>query len=725
APDTDVIVTAAGSGFEEVRVLKGPSAPSTARWKIRRGSAVASLRVREGRVEALDAAGVVQLSAAPMLATDAAGTQRLANARIEGDELVASLDVEGLTFPIALDPAWTTAPSMAKQRNYPTAQVAADGTFLVVGGSAGGTAITQTEQFDPKSNAWTNQENQPMAKSGMASVRLGATILVVAGGDGTKAGAFNNGSKAWTLGFPSLANARTSTPALVAFSANQALVFGSFTPTAESITIGGASWVAAGNFTAARIGVFGAKLPDGRVIAMGGSISPGAFSSAVSSNTTEIWSPTTKTWTAGPTLVHKRTGSLVVTLPTGALLVIGGYDDTTSPSVSLSSCELWDPTTKTFKATGATAVARYTSTATLLPTGKVLVAGGSTPEAGTSAELYDPATGKWTTAGTLTARRGGHVAGLLPDGRVILAGGNNASTDLSTADFFTQAANGAACTAAYECTSGNCVDGTCCSSASCATGEVCTTGSCAKKGESACTKDADCASGHCVDSVCCDTACDQQCQACDQPGLIGKCSTVTGLPHGTRAACTGTIVGGDCGIQCDGKDPLKCNFLGASTNCGMRSCKDGTETTVGVCDGAGRCGATPKTCDGYACDTDSCKTTCANDMDCQSTHQCTSGKCVSRGATCSEDGSSAVEASGKTTNCAPFVCKAGGCVQTCTVSTDCISGDLCDASGKCVPAPDAGTDSGGGCAMSNRSSGGAALAFLALSFFARRRRRAA
>jgi hypothetical protein len=73
--------------------------------------------------------------------------------------------------------------------------------------------------------------------------------------------------------------------------------------------------------------------------------------------------------------------------------------------------------------TGSLATARDSYTATLLPNGKVLVAGGfdgSGPS--TSAELYNPASGTWMTTGSLGAARYNHTAVLLPNGKVLVAG---------------------------------------------------------------------------------------------------------------------------------------------------------------------------------------------------------------------------------------------------------------------------------------------------------------
>ena len=103
-------------------------------------------------------------------------------------------------------------------------------------------------------------------------------------------------------------------------------------------------------------------------------------------------------------------------LPSGKVLVAGG-------DTSGFSAELYDPVSGTFATTGSLAMARALHTATLLPSGKVLVAGGESLAA--AAELYDPATGTFSATGSLATPRYYHTATLLPSGKVLVAGGLN------------------------------------------------------------------------------------------------------------------------------------------------------------------------------------------------------------------------------------------------------------------------------------------------------------
>ncbi|MEA3377753.1 MAG: PKD domain-containing protein, partial [Chloroflexota bacterium] len=110
-------------------------------------------------------------------------------------------------------------------------------------------------------------------------------------------------------------------------------------------------------------------------------------------------------------------------LPDGAVLVAGGA----SGEIPRASAELYDPATETWSPTGGLNTARYDHTATRLPDGTVLVVAGAGPDGPlASAELYDPATGVWTTTGSLSRARGyHHTATLLLNGEVLIAAGSN------------------------------------------------------------------------------------------------------------------------------------------------------------------------------------------------------------------------------------------------------------------------------------------------------------
>ncbi len=196
-----------------------------------------------------------------------------------------------------------------------------------------------------------------------------------------------------------------------------------------------AAFTLTGSMKFARFQHSATLLTDGKVLVAGGVVAVGG--GPVS--TAEVYDPVTETFTdaMGP-MTEPRAGHTATLLNggTGRVLIAGGS--------AISAAELYNPATGTFAATASLITARLTMTATLLKSGKVLVAGGNTPTADAiaAAELYDPATGKFTaTRGPLNFPRSGHTATLLTSGlnsgKVLIAGGiTGTSSATDTAELY-------------------------------------------------------------------------------------------------------------------------------------------------------------------------------------------------------------------------------------------------------------------------------------------------
>jgi N-acetylneuraminic acid mutarotase len=138
-------------------------------------------------------------------------------------------------------------------------------------------------------------------------------------------------------------------------------------------------------------------------------------------------------WELTGPLSAPRVDHTMTLLPNGRVLAAGGRSQAPNPLVNFNTAEVFDPITEQWTPTGSMRDFRWSHTATLLPDGRVLVAGGfgGTPVGSganaqpviDTAEIYDPATGQWTRTGNLNVRRALHTAERLPDGRVLVVGG--------------------------------------------------------------------------------------------------------------------------------------------------------------------------------------------------------------------------------------------------------------------------------------------------------------
>jgi hypothetical protein len=197
------------------------------------------------------------------------------------------------------------------------------------------------------------------------------------------------------------------------------------------------SWAGTGAMHQPRSQFTASLLRNGQVLAAGGLDTAGNTLAGA-----ELYHPGTGSWTVTGSLHQPRTFQTMTLLRSGLVLIAGGVAHgcpNTLCSGVLAEAELYDPRTGAWAVTGPMLQARARATATLLPSGQVLVAGGSAGGANnadnnslSSAELYDPQTGKWTATGSMHTARWSATADLLPGDLVLVAGGyseNGAALD--------------------------------------------------------------------------------------------------------------------------------------------------------------------------------------------------------------------------------------------------------------------------------------------------------
>jgi len=344
---------------------------------------------------------------------------------------------------------------MTSARVDHTATLLQNGKILVAGGfSSGWNAVSTAELYDPASGTWTPTGSMNTARADHTATLLQNGKVLVAGGQHTNdplatAELYDPVSGSWTL-TGSLNVARVYSKATL-LSNGKVLISGGnsgdnssivpshpITSTAELYDPQTGSWTLTGALNEARANHTATLLQDGRVLAAGGGGNPTYYSNYDSSNPTlftydstlssmEIYDPSAGTWTPTGSLMQKRMYHTATLLPNGLVMLAGGMDNNETPtSTCFSSVELYDPVAGVSTSAAAMSTARVKHTATLLPNGSVLVIGGETNASlnlANSAELYDPSTGSWSITNSLNTFCFLQTATLLPSGSILVAGG--------------------------------------------------------------------------------------------------------------------------------------------------------------------------------------------------------------------------------------------------------------------------------------------------------------
>lgn len=373
-------------GYEEwIERLDAGEGP-VAEWEV----SGATLHEVDGAVMLVDAQGLGLVRVEAPAAWTAGGQPGRAWLRAEGQRLSLHTDLRG---HVLVDPLWTEAGGLPWAIAEAAVTMLLDGSLLLAGGDRMNLSQATAARYDPSTGRWS-------ATGSMGAARRRHTATLLRNGQVLVTGGIDDFGT-------TLQSAELYNP-----------VTGTWTPTMGALT------GPRNNHTAT-------LLADGRVLIAGG------VDTAPALNTSELFNPSTRTFAASGNLVTPRYQHRAVRLQDGTVLAISGSAPQLTPSTR-PQVERYNPTTGQWTATGALSTGRVDFSATLLPSGDVLVAGGTANSGAvqTSCERYDPGAGLWTATGALATARRFHTANLLPTGRVLVAGGSSMTAPLQSAELY-------------------------------------------------------------------------------------------------------------------------------------------------------------------------------------------------------------------------------------------------------------------------------------------------
>lgn len=297
---------------------------------------------------------------------------------------------------------WSSVQEMPTPRLYLSAVLANDGLVYAIGGGSGGLSNV-VEAYNPATNSWTTRAPLGVPRYGSSAVIGPDNKIYVIGGtydastytDGNSVvvEAYTPSTNTWAR-MPDLPNGRYKGASVTAAN-GRIYAFGGFSVN-PSVTLndavswapGETSWTAVPDvMTRARSGHAGAATSDGRIYAIGGYVSGPEIP------TLEYHLPGTQGWhTLAPLPTPRK--DLGVALSGGKLYVMGGNVAGTTNMAFTRTTDVYDPSTNTWSQVASAPYGRYGHATVTLADGRIMVLGGryeaNTASSSASVDVYTP-----------------------------------------------------------------------------------------------------------------------------------------------------------------------------------------------------------------------------------------------------------------------------------------------------------------------------------------------
>jgi len=310
-----------------------------------------------------------------------------------------------------------------------TATLTSSGTVVITGGLGADESI---EIFDPVRNEVRNGGSMLHTRAAHTATLLADGTIFIAGGHGGERGGYRANTELYdpatgrSRPAVSLLEPRTDHTATVLDDGKVLLVGGTstgwtFLATAEVYDPGTGKVERVGSMSVPRLGHTATLLADGRVLIVGGY--QGRREAQRLHHTAEIYDPQTRLFSSVGRTETARRKHDAVRLADGRVLILGGSDVT--DRVLHASTEIYDPVTGRFSRGPEMNHGRFKhrGTSVRLDGGAVLIAAGAS-----SAELFDPVDNTFRDVhGDFGGARFFATATLLPGGDVVIAGGYDSS----------------------------------------------------------------------------------------------------------------------------------------------------------------------------------------------------------------------------------------------------------------------------------------------------------